>query len=332
MDESTSHLENSLAQTKFFASETAESKHRAINDLARMSKKGTEIAELKYRPKKKLDQKEEFCLGETLSRAQQKLVELGLPDPQRKLPQRWQLHFFNNHKKIDDVYVSELSTGIAFFVPKGMALSDTKFQYTIYHELAHYVNKTVVKIVPKSESKKGLRAHSFGFNRYTRTSADNEEAIEEGGDLVMRGIYDEPAADLFAMYCIDDDKQTIETNYALQLPFLMCLLKEYAAVKGITALEAFKQLFVAKTQQDFGFQRELAKVFGKRFVRGINNIVVSTVCHSGVKDAALLVALSGEGKFNQSFGALLEDVRRGESFSFPGIKTKAVRTKIPYEF
>ena len=254
---------------------------------------------------RELSTTEQEDLNQMIATTGQKLEALGLENVQAILPQLEQMIIVdvdsqNRYQKGNESVDGGLSLYgeyIRINLPKEMKITDPQVKRAIFHELSHFVSTQVIKI--DSQENQGFRPGALGFNR---SVIDKETGREN-----MRGIWEESTAELFALFCLDQDIEAT-TVYRIQFPFMLSFVEKLADLKGdLSTFEAFKLIYKGKTTRDFNVQRELVEAFGSEVVRKINNIIADP----GIRDENEIIEIASLGGFQDRYKELQEKIDTG---------------------
>lgn len=271
-----------------------------------------------------LNIEEKAALSSLLTNANNKLKAIGIEND-ALLPQSEQIKFIQYDQDNFGGFTGIYGEYIIVYMPRGSTLANLEVQAALYHEIGHFVTAVVI------EGKEGSKNYSYiarGFDKNARN-------LKEYGIDAIRGLFEEPLQELFALYCTDDDALVLPSSYRLRVPFMISLLEEYTRRKNEDPSMMFKKVYRANALRDFSLQRELVKVFGGDFVRRLNTILV--VNHAGDMgmsegiDAEFLKNLAERGKFSLPYAALQQSFDQGGLISYPGLKGRIIKTDYPVE-
>lgn len=194
--------------------------------------------------------------------ARNKLTEMGMKDSSILLPTLEQVVLKYNQSwgwgSVSGA-CDEYGRNIMIRLDRSMSFPNELLDRAVYHETEHFLRKHIFKKGTKGNLKldeASIETVGVGFVRNTSRG--------------HKDLFEEATAELFALYCLNDDV-VIATSYAEEVCFVAALLKKFADKKGVEGIEAFKKLVKANITRDFSFQRELVEVFGKEAVKEFNN-------------------------------------------------------------
>lgn len=227
-----------------------------------------------------------------VARLGSKLSEIGINDPASILPKPGQ-----------DVRVVRVQSefgisGVTFFpsteftihIPSQIEFPSTEFKRVFFHESSHFIKRVVL-----GKSKRFNGVVTFG-----------------GGFVTSKGgAYEEGNAELFSLFCLEDDAE-LDTCYPKEVCFLTSILKKFAREKGLDPLEVYKRFARANITRDFGFQGELVDVFGTQAVRGFNNFWFDEPYKPEISESERML-------FGDEFCDLYTAYQEGQLIAFPGM-------------
>lgn len=250
-----------------------------------------------------LEEELKFCRN----RLQDKLVEVGIEDPESIIPDNdldIGIHLWKTGQQGIGGHNWFPSNGIEIFMPPDTPFPNSNFRRVYFHEGSHYLRRLVV-----AKSKPpygGGRTFGAGLLNNRRKS----------------DVYEEGNAEIFALFCADEDIE-ISTPYPKEISFLSSMLMELSQAQRIDPLDAFKKFSKANINADFTIYRDLVAVFGIQRVRAFNNIFWEKDCGGELKyeqDYELEVTDEESQLFGDQFCQTHAAYLRGELVSFPGIK------------
>ncbi len=206
------------------------------------------------------------CIQTMINRARAVLVDIGIDNASELLPTMEQLAFSEKQNAQLAASTEEFGCNIHFQLPKGMSVADKNFQFTFYHELAHFVTRILVE---KAQTKRGYAVISTGYDT---------EPISN--DDTPKGVFEEGTADLFALHCLNDPEAEIilDSDIDSQVVLSLAFIHKLASLTNKPDADILKVLFKGKAQRDFSFLRNVAETFnsvginGEEIVYDLNNI------------------------------------------------------------
>ncbi len=247
----------------------------------------------------------EFLSDFVLPKAEEKLIEIGIQNPGNRLPGVDEFiinEYRNPYGQVVGGFVRELEQNIVMEVSEGIFLTHPAARSILFHEIGHFVTPQVIG-----------RSINSGFEEYRSLAWGFQRNMETG---IRYGIYEEPSAAIFSLYCLDSDEAGTPVHYTISVPFFISLLTRFAEKAGLTPLEAFKEFFKAKVERDFSFQQKLVRLFSRDFVKMLNSVPEGEIFDMRKK----LNTLSAVGGFRDEYYSLQKNMDGGKKVYFPGIK------------
>ncbi len=252
--------------------------------------------------------------------AREKLLALGIEEAEELLPTLDQIAFIKQRKA--DKKSGLITYNREFLVimlSPGRGIEDEYTQEVFFHELAHFATRFVLQ----KDMNGSIVENRFGFDREfvkPKEKRSNSSRRKTGTHKFTKGIYSEPLADLFMLYCADRPDKVFDSEYVYEDCFMIALLEEFSRRKGIGSFEAFKKMFAAGARIDFGFQKELVDVFGIEFVRNFNNLITESNFGANHQSSPEEYwELADLGEFFLDFSLLLRQITTGEGIRFSGL-------------
>jgi len=188
--------------------------------------------------------------------------------------------------------------------------------FIYYHESSHFAATMGVR--PDQKDQYGYSVITHGFSRFEMIDR------QDGGVRTnFHNAWEEMSADLFALRCSDTD-QTNFTSYDQYDSFMIAMVRRFAELKSIPPLEAYKQMFKAKTERDTNFLAELGQVLGQEVVTGIDQVVGDP----SPLDENILEQIAQSGGFRETYIELKTKMESGEAIDvgtyIPGIRGRLV--------
>lgn len=275
--------------------------------------------------------KNQRYLYELQTKAKERLEDLGFTHANQLVPNVDQLSF--SYALKDDtpfVRVGNLGEFIQIQLPLGTPFVSPTTAHFFYHELSHFITKRVLKVDNIEEvgrKKRKVKLYAAGFTRFPI----HDKPLLSLKDLFEgrrpKGIFEDGLSDLFALYCMDQEI-TIESNYNVQLPFMMALLKRYAKLRNISSLDAFKRVFKAKATRDFTFQKELVELFGTTAVKDLNNLEIQ---FSHIRDHTEVERVAREFGIIDEYNELRQSMNSGQELTFEGMTGRIGMTGVGFD-
>ncbi|MEN9407546.1 MAG: hypothetical protein RLZZ455_762 [Candidatus Parcubacteria bacterium] len=255
-----------------------------------------------------LTEEHELFITSLQAKTEEKLAEIGIPNPHLLTPNRDEIDIRRSRdKKTKDVsgMCGTFRTYLKLNLPQGIDITDPRAQNVYFHEAGHFVQQTILRRDPLDPNPEltddNVILHSSGFqNDYL--------------GLAHRGAFEEPMAVMFSQFCMDEGF-TEPLVYAHVVAFMQLFLLEYAKRADISPLQAFKNAFAADATRDFSFQRELVGHFGKDAIRTMNR----TVATAGFYFTTDYLTVAEYGGFRGEYEESLQRLKDGEILVYPGI-------------
>jgi len=259
---------------------------------------------------------EEQILTELADILKQRLADLGLTELENLIPNRCQIVIQRvSAGSTFGGWVDAFGRYIIFDIPEDMEFTSIQFKKLFFHEVKHFLSKRVIKSTDEQY-------------QISRLGLDNAGKIHPNGTISnVRGIFEEPNAELFAFYCCDEDRE-YETTYTKQLPFLIAFIETYAQRANITTIEAFRIIFQADIKGDKMIYKKLKQYFNTETLRGMNRIERNS---GMLADKNQLIEITKSGGFEKLYSEITECLGKGESISLPGIKGRVKASAIENE-
>ncbi|HBO10721.1 TPA: hypothetical protein DD448_02120, partial [Candidatus Collierbacteria bacterium] len=260
---------------------------------------------------RKLTPNDQLILQEILSKTQEALISLGIDPALMPFPNQFIFadltpQFLDRNrqkyveKRIGGGETDAYGTTIEINLPTDMGLLDQQAQAIIIHEISHFITKKVIQFNPNPR-KNTYDLIQSGFMKYV----NNRE---------LKGAGEEAMADLFAAYVMHNSGITFATPYELDNAFMLSMIETIRDRSSMSALEAFKRLFVAKTELDYSVFKDLVSIFGNDFVRTLNTTLEPTYNRDATDEqkAEIIRQLAKLGGFESRFMELYSAHQNGK--------------------
>lgn len=260
------------------------------------------------------EDEKDFLSSRVIPNAEEKLQDIGIENSKLLLPTPEQFFVV---EYVNPTFGEEQAGGgmhfegdfIGIEVGEGVRLLGSEIEKVECHEIAHFIAPIVIALYDRDQFK-DYEAKAIGFDTFHDVKR------------VRMGMYNEPLADLFALFCLDrDDEMTVV--YTLQVAFMVAFLKKMGELTGRGALGEFKRLFKANIERDFSIQKEVLELFGKHgrhVIRGINTVEVNGIYNDTDIDMVNLRRIAIRGNFGAEYMRLQKNILEGKPIQFPGMK------------
>lgn len=316
-------------KVKFTASAQPEDRNKALDAITKQAIHPTppspHIQEIyaRYYRDRSLPQNEEIYLSKMIKNAESKLRSLGFSNADQMLPVREQItirEIIDESENQVGGEVGEYLEHIRIDLPKSKSIQECEDVF--YHELCHFISGEVVTVtnhpskhrIYQAQGDKFRQQLFRGFQRVT-----DEETVP------LRGIPEEGIPDLFAAFCIEG---LVVSVYNIQSPFMVTFITDYASKKGVSAMQAFTAIIQANVCRDYTFQKDLVAVYGRAFVRKLNNLG-HTYGGEGFREA--ISDLANVGGFQTAYENCRKDFNLGKPITFEGLKGSVIKGDFTWE-
>lgn len=277
------------------------------------SKEITEIESRRFLPYAshlfQLDDLRREQLSAIIARVGSKLQECGVDNAERLLPSEERFIIVEpNFLCEDDWPISGAYHPNGDYIRIDLSptrkLEDLKTQFVIIHEISH---ATPYKVYQLDKTKKHLECQALGF--MTARGVNSSTGV----------VWEEPMANLFALFCIDSDME-FKLPHCYETVFSIAMIDRISRLQDGPPLEIFKRLMRAKTVRDFSIQMELEDVLGKNAVRLMNH----TRYIGWTGDVETYEKAAQSGNFFEVYAGLYKSIKDRQTIKvsefIPGIK------------
>lgn len=295
-------IKDRLAQKiDFFASTDAQTRTQILNHLAEKKPyvgKGKSVREKTVA--------EIHLIDEFTKRAVNKLSMLGIPNADLLIPAQEQVMIIeHSNKKGPYGITGREGAYIEINLPQGMTFNPVSgIDRLFYHEIGHFVQKRVFRDFRQDEDagyfKEEYKHVAHGFKR-------GEYSVDPGLD-------DEGYCEIFSMYCTEKEEDIF---YFETTSFAIAFINNIALRENISPFTAFAKLFRAQTIRDFKFVRELRQLYSHEFLKGLNNLPMTSLSEPKRVDADLLARIGG---FGDNYKNIRDSLLAGEEIKIEGME------------